>query len=203
MKKAELTRLMKRSFVEMMKDVGTSTPGHILAFDPDTQTAQVQIGIVRRLVNGQTFEPTPVVEVPVYMPGGDYCIETQIDPGNEGVIMFSQRCIDAWMQTGGVAEVPVMRFHDFSDAMFLPGLRSKPNAISDFKNDGIRMRNKAGDQYVWLKGDGSVEIHATSVNIVTTEPDGMTHNMINVGATHVHVSAAPGVDTSPPKPTPP
>lgn len=203
MKKAVLTQLIKRSFIEMMKDVGTSIPGHITAFDESTQRAQVQIGVVRRLVNGQTFEPTPVVEVPVYFPGGDYCMETEINPGNEGVILFSQRCIDAWVQTGGVAEVPVMRFHDFSDAIFMPGIRSQPNVLSDFKNDGIRLRNKAGDKYVWLKGDGSVEINASSVNIVTTEPDGLTHNGINVGGTHVHVSAAPGVDTTPPKPTPP
>lgn len=198
MKKAALTRLVKRSFIEMMKDVGTSIPGHIIAIDPDSMLAQVQIGIVRTKVGGVTFEPSPLVEVPVYVAGGDFFVESEINPGDEGIILFSQRCIDDWVQTGGVAQNPIMRFHDFSDAYFLPGLRSQVNRITDFKNDGIRMRNKDGSKSFWLKRDGTGEINLKSLAITTEDPSGLTHNGVNVGGLHTHTSNKPGDPTSPP-----
>jgi hypothetical protein len=164
--KASLTNLIKRSFIEMMKDVGTSIPGNIIAFDPETQLAQLQIGVVRVDVNGQTFEPTPLIECPVaFFGGSEYFVEHQIDPGDEGLIIFSQRCIDGWVNTGGTAQNPIMRFHDFSDAAILPGLRSQPNAISNFENNGIRLRNKEGDKYIWLKNDGTADITVDTLNV--------------------------------------
>jgi len=176
MKKLSASEYSRKTFIEMMKDVATSTVGHILAFDPSTQLAQVQIGILRKDINGVTFEPAPIVEVPVYFAGGsEWFVEHQIDPLDEGVVMFSQRCIDGWVTNGGVATNPIDRFHDFQDAMFLPGMRSQPNKINDFQNDGIRLRNKSGTSYIWLKSDG-VEIVSPS----------LTHNGVNIGDTHTH-----------------
>ena len=169
---ATLTDLTKRTFFEMMKDVATSTPGHVIAFDPATQLAQIQIGIVRKTVNGVEFNPAPLITVPIYFAGGSkFFMEHQIDPLDEGIILFSQRCIDGWKTTGGVANNPISRFHDSNDAMFLPGLRSQPNVISGFDNDGIRVRNKDGTQYVWLKADKTIETSNGSGNI-TMMPDG-------------------------------
>lgn len=202
---ANLTELIKRSFSEMMKDVATSIPGHILSFDPVTQIAQVQIGIVRIDVKGVTFTPPPLIEVPVYFAGGsEYMVEHQIDPLDEGFIMFSQRCIDAWFTTGGVAENPILRFHDYSDAVFFPGLRSQPNKIESFANDGIRIRNVDATHYIWLKNDGTIEakngggtmtISAsgafsgtfTDFNVNSST---FTHNGTNVGDDHKHAPGA-------------
>ncbi|EZI23961.1 Gp138 family membrane-puncturing spike protein [Pseudomonas extremaustralis] len=156
--RARNEKLIRNAFGELMKDVCTSIPGHVLTFDPLTQRAQVQIGILRVDVNDATFALKPIVEVPVYFPGGDYCVEYQIDPGCEGDILFSQRCIDGWVQSGGVATNPRGRFHSMQDAMFLPGFRSQPNALTDFQNNGVRMRNKAGSQFVWLKNDNSISM---------------------------------------------
>ena len=173
MKTSSLTEYAKRTFFEMMKDVATSMPGHVLSFDPATQLAQIQMGIVRKDVNGADFEPSPLIEVPVYFAGGDFSVEHQLDVGNEGFILFSQRCIDGWMTTGGVANNPIMRFHDMSDAVFFPGIRSQPNVIGDFKNDGIRLRNKTGAHYVWLKNDGTIETKNDNFTS-TINPDGST-----------------------------
>lgn len=208
---SNLTELVKRSFVEMMKDIGTSIPGHIVAFDASTQLAQIQIGIQRKDVKGVSFEPAPLIEVPVYFAGGSYVLEHQIEPNDEGVIIFSQRCIDAWVNTGGVAENPIMRFHDFSDAMFLPGLRSQPNKIESFSNDGIRLRNADASHYIWLKNDGTMELkndnstmtisasgafngEFTDFNVNSTT---FTHNSVNVGDNHTHVPGTYNVSGTP------
>lgn len=191
-----LTNLVKRSFIEMMKDIGTSIPGHIIAFDPDTQLAQLQIGIVRIDADGETFTPPPIIECPVYIFGGsEFIVETQIGSGDEGIVVFSQRCIDAWVNSGGVAQNPILRFHDFSDACFLPGLRSQPNKISGYSNDGIRLRNKAGDHYMWLKSDGTLDMTNALGNITMT-PDG-TVNINGAIITPTGAISSPVSTTSP------
>ena len=176
----QLTQLIKRSFSEMMKDVGTSISGHFLLFDPDTQLAQIQIGVVRIDVNGQTFTPPPIIECPVYIYGtSNHMIELEINPDDECYIMFSQRCIDAWIDQGGVASQPILRFHDFSDAVVFPGIRSQPNKISNYSNNGIKLRNKDGDKFIWLKNDGTGEITLDNltINAPTTTINGdISHN---------------------------
>jgi len=156
--RAKQAKLLRDAFRELQKGVFTSVPGHILTFNPKTQLAQVQVGIVRVDISDAEFTLEPIIEVPVYFPGGDYCVEYQIDPGCEGDILFSQRCIDGWVQSGGVAANPIGRFHNMQDAMFLPGFRSQPNVLPEFQNNGVRMRNRAGTQFVWLKNDNSISM---------------------------------------------
>lgn len=199
--KATLTDMVRRSFIEMMKDVGVSIPGHILAFDPTTQLAQVQIGVIGVKARGGTFTPPPLIEVPVYFPGGQYFIEFEISPGDEGLITFSQRCIDAWKESGGVAENPILRFHDFSDAVFFPGVRSQVGKISSFQNNGIRLSNVDGTNFVWLKNDGTAEIKVTNLTVTgdmsCTQTITATTDVIGGGkslSSHTHVGSATAPD---------
>lgn len=166
-KRASGSQVQRVAFSENMKSVYTSIPGHVLSFDPKTQRAQIQIGIQRFDIDGVAWVPAPIVDVPVAFPGDDFVVEYQIEPGCEGIVMFSQRCIDGWKQTGGTADNPAARFHHQQDAMFVPGIRSLPNVITNFSNNGMRLRNKDGSQYAWLKNDTSLAVgnSKASVNI--------------------------------------
>lgn len=207
--RAKQARMFRDAFREAMKGVCTSLPGHVLTFDPVTQLAQVQPGVSRVDINGVEFTIPPIIEVPVYFPGGDYCVEYQIDPLCEGDILFSQRCIDGWVQSGGVAANPVGRFHNMQDAMFLPGFRSRPNALPDFQNNGIRIRNRAGIQFVWLKNDNTISMENGAgmfqlladgsflINGLTITPDGniITAAGVNLNL-HIHSGVTPGSGNS-------
>lgn len=176
-KRASGSQVQRVAFAENMKSVYTSIPGHVLAFDPATQRAQIQIGIQRIDINGTAWVPAPIVDVPVQFPGDDFVVEYQIDPGCEGIVMFSQRCIDGWKQTGGTADNPAARFHNQQDAMFVPGIRSLPNVIQGFSNNGIKLRNKNGTQYAWLKNDGSLAFGNSNAS-VNISMDGLI-NLLN------------------------
>lgn len=157
-KSANASGLQKIAFREMMKGVYTSVPGYISALEDDgkNQRAQVMVGIQRVEINGASVSLPPIINVPIHFPGDDYLVEYQISPGCEGMIHFSQRCADGWKNTGGVAQNPLARFHDLQDAFFVPGTRSLAKAFPGFANNGIRLRNREGDQFVWLKSDGSI-----------------------------------------------
>lgn len=158
--------LLQSAMRNHMMGVATSIPGHVVAFDPAKQRAQVQIGVRRVNVDGSTFDPPVIVDVPVSIPGGDFVLEFEILPGCEGDIHFSQRNIDGWKQSGGVADNPSARFHHLQDAKFIPGIRSLANVITGFANDGIRLRDKSGSRHIWLKNDGS--LHINNNNTSTT-----------------------------------
>ena len=204
--KAKQTELLRSAFINMMKGVCTSIPGHILTFNPETQLAQVQVGIVRVDINDATFEVGPIIETPVYFPGGAFCVEYQIDPGCEGDILFSQRCIDGWVQSGGIAANPIGRFHNMQDAMFLPGFRSIPNALPNFQNNGVRLRNRAGTQFAWLKNDNTIELANGAgsmllkadgsflINGLTITPDG---NVITAAGVNLNTHLHGGVQSGP------
>ena len=170
-----------------LMDTFTSIPGYVVAFDAATQRAQVQIGVVRVNKDGSTFDIPPIVDVPVSFPGDDYVLEYEIKPGCEGDIHFSQRCIDAWKQTGGIAANPVARFHNKQDAKFIPGIRSLTNAIANFANNGVRIRNAAGDRYVWIKNDdtlqiknaGAVTTYGADGSVMTTNTSGHNNLLAN------------------------
>lgn len=149
----------RQAFVELMKEVGTNIPGHIVGFDESSQLAQVQIGIKVQDTNGDYHDPGTIIECPVHFQGGsEWFITNEIQSGAEGVIMFSQRCITGWLQTGGIANNPIARFHDMDDAIFIPGVRSAKTAISSFDNDGIEIRNSDNDVFVKLKNDKSISV---------------------------------------------
>ncbi|MGH9928344.1 MAG: Gp138 family membrane-puncturing spike protein [Pyrinomonadaceae bacterium] len=212
--KAKQARVLKDSFREMMKDANTSIPGHVKAFDPATQLAQIQIGIERTDLNGAITAPATIIEVPVHFPGDDWCVEYQIDPGCEGLIHFSQRCIDGWLQSGGVAPNPIARFHDKQDAFFVPGFRPLSDVLPAFQNNGIRLRNKAGTQFAWLKNDNSIVVEngaghirlgadgIVTINGVTFTPAGLVTTAADVVAagisltTHVHSGVQSGLSNT-------
>lgn len=186
---------LQEIFREIAKDLGTSIAGHILAFDVDTQLAQVQIGVSSRDRKGNEIIPDPIIECPVeFSGGGGWSFEHKLVAGDEGLIIFSQRCLDGWIQTGGVANNPIARFHDKQDACFIPGVRSKPNAIKDFQNNGIRLRNADASVYHWLKDDGSIESvngagyvkllssGVVDINGFLVQPTGAATSPVSVGA---------------------
>lgn len=204
--------LLRESFRAMMKTVNTAVPGYVVSFEPSTNLAQIQIGIKQVSIKGVTSDPPLIIECPVQFGGGkQFIIEHQIDVGTEGMLIFSQRCIDAWIDTGGIAENPIPRLHNLNDAMFIPGLRSQINVITDFQNDGIRLRNKDGTNHIWLKNDGTAEINITTLtvngNLVVNGDVDATGNVSATDGefsaanfnTHVHPAGTPPGTTGTPQ----
>lgn len=156
--KATITEAIGNGVSQRLKLVNTAIPGYFLKFDPETQLAEIQVSIERVDKDGVSNKWSPLIECPVQFPGCDFVLEYQIDEGAEGIVIFSQRCIDAWLDQGGVSPQSRIQFHDINDAMFIPGLRSQPNKIQSFSNNGMRIRNKDGSRYMWLKNDNTGEI---------------------------------------------
>jgi len=162
-KGSPLTRPIQIGVDSYMRTKFFCIPGHVLDFDPDRQMASIQIGIEKSTPEGFVTH-SEIINVPVAFDGDSVVFGHSIEPGCEGLIHFSQRGVDNWMNTGGTAPPSTLRKFDKSDAFFSPSYRSIPNAIKGFKNDGAWMMTKDGSSWFHLKSDGSIDVKTTSTS---------------------------------------
>lgn len=141
----------------------TSLPGFVQSYDPVKMTVSVQPTIkipVRDQQGKWTNQTLPVCpDVLVQFPSaGGFTLSFPIKAGDEGLIVFASRCLDAWWQQGGVQPQAELRMHDLSDGCFIPGLFSQPNVLPNLSTDNVQLRNKDGTVYVEIAEDGKITL---------------------------------------------
>jgi hypothetical protein len=209
---AEFSKMLREVFGEYLKDnMRTSIPGHVLKFNPVTQMAEVQIGLMLEDRQGKQAVRRPIICVPVQFWGASGgTLECRVDSGTEGSLLFSQECIDSWVDQGGVAVKSEPRRFSINDAYFIPGVRSIPGAISNFANDGIRLRSNDGTAYFWIHDNKTLEVDGVSLNVrcpanfeqpvnfeqaVTTETT-IANQGVSIGKAHTHNGVQAGSGNS-------
>jgi phage baseplate assembly protein gpV len=133
--------------------INTAIPGIIQSFDIKTCTCTVQPAInlvVFDTKGASKDQAVPLLaDVPVYFPGGGGCHLTfPVKKGDECEIVFQQRCIDSWYQSGGVQTQHVLRLHDLSDAIVNVGLMSQPHVIPNISTESVQLRSDDGQAFV-------------------------------------------------------
>jgi hypothetical protein len=64
----------------------------------------------------------------LYPSGGGAMLRGPLKVGSEGYIHIADRSLDAWLSEGGPVDPVLVQYHDLSDAVFEPGLRSAATA---------------------------------------------------------------------------
>lgn len=153
--------------------IWSALPGIIISFNASAMTAVVQPALSARIrAPDGTTSPVrlPVlVDCPVFFPGGGGALLTfPIAAGDECLVVFASRCIDAWWQQGGVQPQAEFRMHDLSDGFVFAGVRSQPRALT--VGPGAQLRSESGSTVVELDGAGEI-LTLTSPNpIVINAP---------------------------------
>ncbi|MEX5804549.1 Gp138 family membrane-puncturing spike protein [Citrobacter freundii] len=159
-----------RLAVSVMSSLRVSMPGIVQSFDPGTVTAVVQPAI-------KGYEPDPngvnqsitlplLVDVPVVFPRGGGCTLTfPVKAGDECLVIFADRCIDFWWQSGGVQEPVDDRMHDLSDAFCIVGPQSQAQKISGISTGAAQLRSDDGSTFF--------ELNPTTQKIKIVAPGGV------------------------------
>lgn len=132
---ADTEQLLNALLARVSATINCCLPGIVKKFDSKTQTAAIQPTVRRRIRTraGVKEYPYPLLtDVPVLMLGGGAHFFTMpVTAGDECIVLFSDVCMDAWFQSGGVQNPMIARGHDLSDGFALVGFRSKPNMIQN------------------------------------------------------------------------
>jgi hypothetical protein len=150
------------------------------------QTVEIQPtirGIQTSKTQVSTFVDMPILpDVPVCFPsGGGYVATFPIEIGDEALVIFSSRNIDAWWERGGINPPMDQRHHDLSDGFAIIGPRSKPKAIANFSTSTMQLRS--------LDLSVFVELNFPAKTINVKAPAGI----INLTAPQVNINASTGV----------
>jgi len=192
--------------------IWTSLPGYITKYSPTAMTVEVQPtiqGLYRGIDGNATLVTMPLlVDVPVLFPGGGGLTLTfPIAIGDECLVWFACRCIDAWWQSGGVQPPGEFRMHDLSDGFALVGPRSQPRVLTAPSTSAAQLRTEDGTTYLEILPDGHVRIVSPNPIVFSTPALHVTGQVIagfggvdQVGLqTHVHGGVQTGGgDTSVP-----
>lgn len=173
--------------------IWTALPGVIESFDSDSQTCTVQLAIkvpVRANDGTVTTAALPtVVNCPVQFPSGGNCTLTfPVAQGDECLVVFASRCVDAWWQSGGVQEQADWRMHDLSDGFALLGFRSQPRALSGVSTSSAQLRSDDGVTYI--------DLNPTAGTLKLVAPGGL-----EIDAPTVKVNAGASVEVNSPQST--
>lgn len=164
-----LGAMVKYAVTERLKNVRTSMPGIIVAFDASTQRAEIQPTVSRVLSSGETAPFTRLINCPLaFDRTQDFCITRPIKVGDECLIFVADRSIEDWLISGKVTAPSRIRFHHVKDAYFLPLSTSTQSVISDYDPDNMVLKTISGDLTISLKPSSELEIiSATDVNVVS------------------------------------
>lgn len=191
-------------------DIHTALPAKVVSCDGHSATVQLMITQVMK--GGETLALPPLVDVPVgFYRGGGFCVTVPVKAGDEGLVIFAERCIDGWYVSGQQSAPLDTRFHDYSDAFFLPQGSSQPNRIPAYSADSLSLQTDDGETFIRIKpgkiimqGDiehtGNRTQHGNSLvngdHSVkgNSESSGGTikHNGKDIGDTHTHSGVETG-----------
>lgn len=138
-------RLMFQSF---SANINCHTLGTINTFDPVTQTATIAINYLRVYKNANPNLPNPapdgqtssvysnypiLIQCPVVvMQGGGAYLTFPIKPGDTCLVLFNDRELTTWLNTGQITYPQNQRVHDLSDGIALIGIRNTTSPIPSY-----------------------------------------------------------------------
>lgn len=161
---AENAALESRDDRSEYDNLHCALPGIITAFHEQEQTVSVRLAVREKISAAQGGDTEsreiPVLQdVPVFFPrAGGWSLLFPIREGDECLVVFCDRCIDAWWQNGGVQNQAESRSHDYSDGIALIGPWSKPRKITGtWPANGARLQTDDGDTYIEVR-DGAVYV---------------------------------------------
>lgn len=121
-------------------DLWTALPARVVAYDKDSQRAQVQPAPAD--VDGAL----PVLAgVPVVFPGGGgSAIVWPLKSGDTGLLVFCSRSIQRWLASADEGDPQSTRHHHIGDAVFIPGLRTAGGVLTSVPANDLEIREPTG-----------------------------------------------------------
>ena len=156
------TKAFRRSEVDVVAlkaqeeraDIWTALPGRIKSFNPEAQTATVEV-MYKPRHNGKPVAMPDLLEVPVVLQrGGGFAFTHPIKPGDGVQIQFQSRNIDNWYGKGEPSEAATARMHDLSDAVAIPGLEPAPRKLANYNPTNFELRSEDGKTKIEISPDG-------------------------------------------------
>lgn len=192
---ATQTELLEQAKERAVMDVRVSMPARIVSFDAATKTAQVEIMLKMVDEDDAAVDYPPLTDCPcVFTRGGGFHVVHPYKAGDNGLVLFSDRCLDGWFESGQAAVPMDYRIHSMSDAYFIGGADNMTD-VSPVQSDAMFIGKDDNSAGLQINADGSVVLKGTSftiepitnaaqVNVNGKPVDGHTHSGVQGGSSN-------------------
>jgi hypothetical protein len=154
-----LANVIKSAVEARLCDVHVSLPATVTAYDHTTQKATVQPDIRRIYRDGSAVAIPTIRDVPVAWPRAKGAfLHFPLRSGDKVTLIFSERSLDEWKDSGSQVTPSERRKHSFSDAVAYPGgyAFNDPASVPDNSNAWLIHENAK----VKLRQNGTMEFEA-------------------------------------------
>jgi hypothetical protein len=149
------------------RGMACSLVGIVNHYDPAAGTVSVQPSI-ETIITKPDGSLVParlplLTDVPVcYLGGGSFVATFPIQPGDEALVIFADRCVDSWFQSGSVQPPADPRAHSISDGFALIGPRSLARKLQNVSATNAQLRSLDGTTHIELTPAGQANVVAPS-----------------------------------------
>lgn len=151
--------------------------GRIVNFNAETQTVDVELMILKQFKN-RTIIPPLLTDVPLIMLGAGGGHITMPNPvGTICILLFMDRNIDAFLETGEAYAPLTSRMHDFTDCVALTTFKTLVNPLTEYDEKAVTIINEEIIEEV--KNQSYIKVYGDSVQIKTMQGEA-TSAAINV-----------------------
>lgn len=151
--------------------------GKILEFNPNTQTCTVQLMQIKQF-NNRRITPAPLTNVPLIICGAGGGHITMPNPvGTICILLFMDRNIDAFLETGESYVPQTTRMHDFTDCIALTTFKTLANPLTEYDEKAVTIMNE--EIVEGIKNKSYIKVYGDNVQIKTTQGEA-TSAAINV-----------------------
>jgi hypothetical protein len=199
---ADLESAIRRVVQVALTRTHAALPGVIDAYDAATQTATVtpQVKSQHRDEEGELVaEAMPAIQgAPVFFPrAGGFSITYPLTVGDPCLILFADRDISGYLETGNREAPPTGRTHAYQDAIILPGLAPSGDALDPAAStSGIEIRNDDGTTVLRV-GSAGIEVEsAAAFSVDSIGPITLTRGANELLAILVTVLTTLSTDTA-------
>jgi hypothetical protein len=171
--KPSISDIVRAIVDSVLVDLNVCLPAKIVAYDKETQYADVQIQIMQTFTDGSAVLPPVIPNVPVKHPrarGGATFIHMPLQPGDDVTLVFSQRSLDNWKSQGGATNPQDIRKHHITDAYALIGGSAMPDSFSPKTSDAIEIVN--GESFINVFPDGTFNISNGTNDLIQLVQEG-------------------------------
>lgn len=152
-----MAKVLQDHIKGVLKDIHTCMPAEVQSYDTTTNSVDVQPNFKRTYTDGDTVDLPIIRSVPVAFPrAGTAGITFPIKRGDSVLLIFSERSLDKWKNTGGTITPDDPRTHDLSDAIAIPGIYPQSNPLP-IDPDNLVVRNLTAKATFEPSGNVTIE----------------------------------------------
>lgn len=156
----------------IMSRLNVHNIGRIVEFDKNTQTCTVELMILKQF-NDSIIIPAQITQVPLIILGAGGGHITLPNPvGTICLLLFLDRNMDNFMETGEAYAPETSRMHDFTDCIAITTFKTAVNPISNYDENAITIFNEGLIEEI--QKISYIKIYPNNIQITVTEGANIT-----------------------------